>query len=478
MSERIYKLQPNRTMALRGFDALGASAALHSATATGFQVSGNFRDAADFAVLVLYDADNFYEHPRLKYLPDFNFTNLTLSFDVQYDSGLQPLDSPKYNWIDWATLDCARADGTTAKITLWDHCTLASGAFTPASGTFHLTSTSTLQPYDRVTLWFQNFSYDYVVPPPVSSVEYQFFYGGTTTSPAIVINGRTYQDTTSNPATQTSAAQANALVALINAGSGDPQARAAIGSVPNSVLLTAIDGTAAEGIAISATGNVDANLVATTMPEVAAALAREINSSNWWLVAPTHALRATAGSASVTVTAARYGTLNTSGTTASWVSGTKFTGLSAGQTITISGVLYTIAAAITPITVTLTTDAGTQTGANYVADRGGADGNMIQLYSTSKTSTLQCTEASLPLTGGNSNVTAVLDRLHRSGYRPAPPMLVYLCTRPLERRRLRRLRVERHLHQLDSHGRRKHQTPTSCGAQQRSRRRQRPRVRL
>ncbi|MCU1262333.1 MAG: hypothetical protein JWO80_5218, partial [Bryobacterales bacterium] len=26
MSEKIYKLQPNRTMSLRGFDALGASA--------------------------------------------------------------------------------------------------------------------------------------------------------------------------------------------------------------------------------------------------------------------------------------------------------------------------------------------------------------------------------------------------------------------------------------------------------------------
>ena len=28
---------------------------------------------ADFAVLILHDADNFYEHPRLKYLPDMDF---------------------------------------------------------------------------------------------------------------------------------------------------------------------------------------------------------------------------------------------------------------------------------------------------------------------------------------------------------------------------------------------------------------------
>ena len=71
MTERIYKLQPNRTMALRGFDDLGAAAALHSATEDSFKVSGMFRDPADFAVLILYDADNFYEHPRLDYLPGF-----------------------------------------------------------------------------------------------------------------------------------------------------------------------------------------------------------------------------------------------------------------------------------------------------------------------------------------------------------------------------------------------------------------------
>ena len=69
-----------------------------------------FRDAADFAVLILYDADNFYEHPRLKYLPDTDFSGLTLTFDVHY-TGLMPLDSPKYPTIDWPYLDVIRPDG-------------------------------------------------------------------------------------------------------------------------------------------------------------------------------------------------------------------------------------------------------------------------------------------------------------------------------------------------------------------------------
>ena len=100
MPERIYKLQPNRTIALRGFDNLGASGAMHSATANSFKVTGNFREAADFCVLMLWDVDDFYEHPSIKYLPDPNFAGLVLTFDVQY-TGLQPLDSNKFPTIDW-----------------------------------------------------------------------------------------------------------------------------------------------------------------------------------------------------------------------------------------------------------------------------------------------------------------------------------------------------------------------------------------
>jgi hypothetical protein len=406
MSETIYKLQPNRTISLRGFDALGASAAIHSATANSFVVSGVFRDAADFAVAVLWDADNFYEHPRLKYLPDFDFAGIVLTFDFCYDAGLQPVDSPKYNWIDWAMLDCVRSDtGASSSIPLWDHCTLASGSFTAASGTFQLTSSSAIQSYDRVTLWFQNFSYDYTVPPQVPSAEYQFYYGGTSTSPMITVNGRIYQDTTSNPLTQSSAQQASALVALINAGAGDPQVTASIGSTSNAVLLTAIAGQSAAGVPITATGQTNVTLLVTTLSDAATALAKEINSSNWWLVAPTHSLVAAASGANVTVTAGRYGTVNTSGTAVTWVSGTKFTGLTAGQAVTIGGVIYTIGEVASPQQLTLTASAGTQTGAEYVAVRGGVDGNMITMYATHKTSTLQCAQSVLPFTGGNSNVT-------------------------------------------------------------------------
>jgi hypothetical protein len=168
LAERIYKLQPNRTMTLRGFDHLGASAAIHSATANSFKVTGNFRDASDFCVLMLWDADDFYEHPCIKYLPDSSFQNLVLTFNVQY-SGLQPLDSKKYPSIDWPYLDVANINGTTSQVRLFDHATQAGGTYTAASATFTIEDNG-LQGYDHVTLWYRNFAFDYLVPFPATGV--------------------------------------------------------------------------------------------------------------------------------------------------------------------------------------------------------------------------------------------------------------------------------------------------------------------
>lgn len=162
MPERIYKLQPDRTVQLRGFNDLGAAAALHSATPSGFKVSGIFRDPADFCVLTLYDCDNFYEHPRLKYLPDTNFAGLTLTFDVHY-SGLRNLDSPRYASIDWPYLDVIRPDGTKANVPLFDSNGYVSGIWTPASAAFTVLDNG-LRQWDHLTLWYMNLPFDYVVP--------------------------------------------------------------------------------------------------------------------------------------------------------------------------------------------------------------------------------------------------------------------------------------------------------------------------
>lgn len=83
-TERINKFQPDRTFYLRGFTGFGAAASLCEATPDSFKVYGVFRDQADFAVLVIYDADNQFEHYSVKYLPDFNLSGLVLNFDLSY----------------------------------------------------------------------------------------------------------------------------------------------------------------------------------------------------------------------------------------------------------------------------------------------------------------------------------------------------------------------------------------------------------
>ena len=155
-------------MHLRGFDRRGAAAAMHNASADGFSVSGVFRDMADFAVLTLYDADDFFGHPLWRYLPDTDLSGLTLQFDLQY-SQLQPIDSPKYSWIDWASLDAIKPDGASVQVPLFDYATQVAGTYTKAETTFTLNG-GTVTAYDRVTLWYQNFAWYYIVPDPPGSL--------------------------------------------------------------------------------------------------------------------------------------------------------------------------------------------------------------------------------------------------------------------------------------------------------------------
>lgn len=158
--EAIYKLQPHRTMHLRGFDDRGAAAAMHSASATGFTVSGVFRDLADFAVLMLWDRDNQFEHHAMRYLPDDNFGGITLSFDLEY-TGLQAIDCALYPTIAWPYLSVIYSDGSTGQIKLLDHATPAAGAYTPAWAEFELSGTPTAGDY--VTIAWRGEHHTYMV---------------------------------------------------------------------------------------------------------------------------------------------------------------------------------------------------------------------------------------------------------------------------------------------------------------------------
>ncbi len=279
---------------------------MHSATAAGFTVSGVFRDAADFAVLILYDADCFFEHPSFKYLPDFSLAGMVLSFDVTYRN-LQPLDSLKFPTIDWPFLDVIRKDGTTAQIPLLNNASLAGGSFAAASGTFAIVTPGAAAG-DGLVVWFQNIAFPF---------------------------------------------------------------------------------TAAGG---------------ETAAQVASAIAATINGTGWTGIGGINALWAQAVGANLTITCARYGTVSTNGKIITLTLGQNFVGMAVGDSVAFGGVTTTVTATGST-SITVADDQGVQSGVPYLANRGGADGNMITMYAVANNSNLTAAANVVQFAGGSSAAT-------------------------------------------------------------------------
>ncbi len=314
-AEILQKFDPSRTMHLRGFDRRGAAAALHSASANACRLSGVFRSADDFAVLVLHDVDNRFEHNSIRYLPDGDLSGMTLSFDLLYQ-GLQPIDSPKFQSVPWGRLSYLTMSGTAGEIDLFEgpagvSAVQVGGDYAAASAVVTFEDNG-IQGYDRVTLWYQNIAFDYIMPYPLPA---------------------------------------------------DP-------------LGSAID-----------------------------ALESQINGFNWPAAQPTLALRAARSGNTLGLTAARYGTANATGQTVDWVSGNKFAGLAAGDSIRLGGAEYVIASVASKEQLTLTAPAASDGTYNYLADRGGVDGDTIRIYRLAKNSNFTTTEETVQLTGGSSAAT-------------------------------------------------------------------------
>ena len=117
-------------MYLRGFDRRGAAATMHDASASGFTMSGCWSDQADFAVAVLFDADDTYGHLfSSRYLPDFSLAGVTLDFDLAM-TGCQSPISLKYPSVPWSSLSYIKR-------------TVSAGVVTETPGTVPLNITST-----------------------------------------------------------------------------------------------------------------------------------------------------------------------------------------------------------------------------------------------------------------------------------------------------------------------------------------------
>ncbi|MFB3829027.1 MAG: hypothetical protein ACE15B_19830 [Bryobacteraceae bacterium] len=161
MAEYLEKLRPDRDLQCY-FERPSAIAALSGASATGFTVSGCWRQQFDWAVLE-WNRDNVFEHPAFRNLPDGDLSGLTLSYEERRQNCIA-LDSTWYPTVDWPWLRvwAAGADGVERlyKVPLKAHATAVQGAYAAASATFELTGTVT--PGDYVELAWLSEHYTYL----------------------------------------------------------------------------------------------------------------------------------------------------------------------------------------------------------------------------------------------------------------------------------------------------------------------------
>ena len=76
----INKLTPDRDLQCFYYEP-SAIAALSGASATGFTVSGTWRQQFDWAVIE-WNRDNVYEHPLFRNLPDGDLSGLVLTYEA------------------------------------------------------------------------------------------------------------------------------------------------------------------------------------------------------------------------------------------------------------------------------------------------------------------------------------------------------------------------------------------------------------
>jgi hypothetical protein len=278
MADQICKLQPHRTMHLQGFDGYGAAAALWGASDGGFSVSGVFRDQADFAVVVLFEADDEFDHPRWKYLPDWNFAGIALAFDIQ-TTGLQSLESKKYPWTDWAYLNCLDGSGVEHQ-TLLSSLATGPGGRTGASTTLTLHTVLAPAVWDRVTLWYQNKAFDYIATGTEGlsdCIQAMWWQGNATYVHSVTIGGATYSCV---EGTLSSAQIAFNIVGQILAS--DPNCTAAVGLGGNANVITVglLPGVAGPVAVSSSDGSAGATLN-NGCASICSNIAAQINAIDW-----------------------------------------------------------------------------------------------------------------------------------------------------------------------------------------------------
>jgi hypothetical protein len=161
MSETISKMQPDRTLYVASFSPQSAIGTIHHASPTGAQLSGRFNALTDNVILE-WNRDNDFEHPQLRYLPDGDFTGLTLSYDFAH-IGLADIASAIFPYTGFPYLNIyAGTNESLYQVSLQNYATPVGGdAHLPASATITLGGSTTAN--DAVKVLFFGEAYSYTV---------------------------------------------------------------------------------------------------------------------------------------------------------------------------------------------------------------------------------------------------------------------------------------------------------------------------
>jgi hypothetical protein len=141
MSEILYKLSPHRDLQCY-FERPSAIAAMSAASASGYTVSGAWRQQFDWAVIE-WNVDNVFEHPVHRYLPDGDLSGLVLSYEEERDNCI-PMDSDLYATVDWPYLRVWTRDNGVDdffQVRLRDHATPVAGSYVAAWAEMELAGT-------------------------------------------------------------------------------------------------------------------------------------------------------------------------------------------------------------------------------------------------------------------------------------------------------------------------------------------------
>lgn len=159
MPEQLTKMRPDRDLQCY-FQQPSAVAALSEASASGFTVSGSWRQAFDWAV-VEWNRDNVFEHPALRNLPDGDLSGVQLSYE-ESRANCVAMDSTAYDPIGWSCLriwEESNGAENFHRVSLRQHATPVEGETVQATAEFELQGAPTTGDYVELAWLDQHANY-------------------------------------------------------------------------------------------------------------------------------------------------------------------------------------------------------------------------------------------------------------------------------------------------------------------------------